>query len=269
MAALVSRIAEKSIESIHRFWNAGIEFVYPSICPLCRAETNAISRSAGLGPELCQVCKDLITSNVDNACFRCGARVGPYLDASVDCPQCRNNRFAFDCVIRMGVYENRLRDACIQAKNRGAESLTAALANLLWEQKSEALQQAQIDLVLPIPQHWTHRIRKPHNPPATLARVLAHRLQVDFSTHILSKIRNTPDQSSLSSQHRRENLRRAFRVRGASVLAGLSVLLLDDILTTGTTANEASKALRKASAQHVTVAVVAVVPKEILKTSGT
>ena len=166
---LVSKVAKQSIAGMHRFWRAGIEFVYPTNCPLCRAEMRAITASSVLGPVFCQSCKEQLTPDNGNVCFRCGARVGPYLDASVDCSQCRNQRLKYDNVIRMGLYEDRLRDACIQAKNRGAEPLTAALANLFWERQDEAFRQTQFDLVLPIPQHWTHRIRKPHNPPATLA----------------------------------------------------------------------------------------------------
>jgi predicted amidophosphoribosyltransferase len=67
----------------------------------------------------------------------------------------------------------------------------------------------------------------------------------------------TPAQSGLSPRERRANLRGAFQVRSGAELSGKCILLVDDILTTGTTAHEASKALRRADAERVVVAVVA------------
>jgi ComF family protein len=160
-------------------------------------------------------------------------------------------------VIRLGVYEDSLRWACLRAKEPNGQILTAAAANLLWERQRNAFEQAQIDAVVPIPHHWTRRIRQSHSPSLTLAQVLARRLQVDFGAPILFKVRKTPLQSHLTATKRRANLRDAFGVRGASVISGRSVLLADDVLTTGTTANEAAKVLRKAGAERVVVAVLA------------
>ena len=240
---------------------AGLKFVYPETCPLCDVE---LARQDGFDtshPFLCSACRQAVTPDVGNTCLRCGSPVGPYVDTSNGCSNCASNRFSFESVIKLGLYEDRLREACIRGKSPGSEPLMAAVANLLWEQERNAFHQAGVDLVLPVPRYWMQRITRPHNPAATLARVLARRLKVDFSTHILCKTRKTPDQSSLSSQQRRMNLRNAFRVRGTSRLAGLTILLVDDILTTGTTANESSKALRRAGAKRVVVAVAAVVPK--------
>lgn len=78
---------------------------------------------------------------------------------------------------------------------------------------------------------------------------------------MLRKIKWTPDQSELIASHRKLNLKDAFSVRSRrQSLAGKTVLLVDDILTTGTTANECSRALLHAGAAKVIVAVIAVVP---------
>jgi ComF family protein len=185
--------------------------------------------------------------------------MGPHLDNSDGCAQCRKRSLPFEQVVQLGDYEDELRRACINAKGRNQQPLAAALANLLWRRERSKLEKANIDLVVPVPQFWMQRIWRPHNSAATLAMVLARCLKVDFSSHILSKTRWTPDQSSLSAPQRRANLRRAFRTRRAR-LAGRRVMLVDDILTTGTTATEAAKALRRAGAANVVVAVAATVP---------
>ncbi|MEX1096485.1 MAG: phosphoribosyltransferase family protein, partial [Planctomycetales bacterium] len=110
--------------------------------------------------------------------------------------------------------------------------------------------------VVPVPHHWTDRLRGRPNAAETVALVLARRLRVEFAGSILCKTRRTPAQASLTPAQRRTNLRRAFRARGR-IPAGITVLLVDDILTTGTTAHEAARHLRSAGAERVLVAVLA------------
>jgi len=82
-------------------------------------------------------------------------------------------------------------------------------------------------------------------------------LNIPCATHILQKRRWTAAQSGLTPAERRANLKNVFRLLDPQVVAGRSVLLADDVLTTGTTANEASRALRAAGARRVVVAVIA------------
>lgn len=141
-----------------------------------------------------------------------------------------------------------------------AEPLATSLGEWFWACRGEKLSRLGIDLVIPIPQHWSKRLVVAHNQAETLADVLARRLRVPSDRHILGKARRTPDQSSLSASRRRTNLRDSFRVRESGRLGGVHVLLVDDVLTTGTTAHRATQALKKAGAGRVTVAVLAVVP---------
>ena len=192
-----------------------------------------------------------------NSCSRCGAPVGPYLDTTNGCIHCRRDRFHFEQVICLGAYDGRLRSACQRAKENFGRPLATALAGFLWEHQRATLEQAGVDLVAAVPHHWTRRVWSNHNTSETLAEALAHRLKVGFDSNILAKVRSTPSQVSLPSYRRRSNLRRAFRVRGKPALADLTILLVDDVLTTGTTANEVSRALRQSGAERVVVAVLA------------
>ena len=244
-------------------WRSLVDFVYQLRCPLCSNELPGIQSEVEWrsqpGPEFCAACLDQLSCQVDH-CSRCGTRMGPHLDNSEGCAQCRDRSLPFEKVVQLGDYEDQLRRACINAKGRNQQPLAAALANLLWRRERLTFEQARIDLVVPVPQFWMQRIWRPHNSAATLALVLARCLKVEFSSHILSKTRWTPDQSSLTASQRRANLRRAFRTRRATRLAGRRVMLVDDILTTGTTAMEAARALRRAGAANVVVGVVATVP---------
>jgi ComF family protein len=157
----------------------------------------------------------------------------------------------------LGAYDDALKTACLRANKSDGQPLAAAIAGLLWERQQHALETAELDLVVAVPRHWTRRLWTEPNAAETLAETLARRLQVEFGRHILAKVRRTPPQSKLRPYRRRSNLRRAFRVRQPDAVKGATVLLVDDILTTGTTANEISRALRKSGAHRVIVAVPA------------
>lgn len=254
MSPLPVSFVQKSLQRTRSFLRVGIDFVYPPFCPLCGSRADC-TESDQSGPNFCDDCRAALVTEYGDACLRCGAPVGPNLQTSNGCYSCRNDRFVFETVYQLGVYEEKLREACLRAKSSFSEPLAAALTQLLWEWIATDLDQAGIDLIVPIPEHWTRRINRNHNPPETLGRVLARRLHVGFDAHILAKVRRTPSQTSLTPTKRRGNLRDAFRVRRNSLLQGKTVLLVDDVLTTGTTANQAAKALRKSGADRVIVVV--------------
>ena len=247
---------------VREFARSAAEFFYPACCPLCsRVLADRPGAVGGWPCPLCDSCQQAVLPRRQEMCFRCGLPVGPYVDTSDGCPACRRRSFSFQRVVRLGLYEDELRAACIRSKEPGGEALAAALARLLWETRRNDLEAIQADLIVPVPHHWLKRLFRPHNSAETIARVLARCLKVPYGGHILAKVRWTPDQSSLPSQRRRMNLRGAFRVGRSSRVAGKTVLLVDDILTTGTTADQCARALRQAQARRVVVAVVAVVPK--------
>lgn len=212
---------------------------------------------AELSTRLCAGYRDAAAPVIENSCRRCAALVGPHLVTSAGCVHCRRDRFAFEGVIRLGVYDGLLGSACLRTKHPRGRPLAAVLAGLLWERDRAVFEAADIDVVVPVPQHWSGRFLRGHNAAETIGEVLASRLKVDFFRHILSKVRRTPAQTSLPPSRRRSNLRGAFRVRGRSPLAGETVLLTDNILTTGTTANEVARMLWRGGAERVIVAVAA------------
>jgi predicted amidophosphoribosyltransferase len=249
-------VGRKVLSDGSSLWRAGLDFVYPPACALCAAPLHAVSDGV-VDRRLCPGCRTELTPAILNRCARCSAPVGPYLDTSQGCVHCRSDRFAFQRVVSLGVYEGALRTACLMAKAHGGAPLATGLAELLWLQGEVDLRALGADVVVPVPHHWTSRIRHGHFPPVTIGRALARRLKARWHAHILAKVRRTSSQVSLPVTDRRNNLRGAFRVVGGSRLNGMTVLLVDDVLTTGTTAHRAATELNKAGASRVLVAVVA------------
>jgi ComF family protein len=235
---------------------AAADFMYPPSCPLCGAETGCpAARAAQAG--FCSRCwRELLVSR-GPACLRCGASIGPNLDPQRPCSMCRDERFAFARVFRVGVYDALLRQACLRGKERHAEPLPAALGETLWNCESANLRPAEIDLIVPIPHHWTQRFTRTHNPAETIGEVLSRRLRVPHAPSILKKVRRTLPQAKLAPSVRRTNLRNALAVPRGISLAGATVLVTDDVMTTGATAHEAARVLMAAGAERVLVAVVA------------
>lgn len=134
--------------------------------------------------------------------------------------------------------------------------LASALAGLLWDSRRETISRWEVDVVVPVPPFWAARLVQRSNAATVAAETLARRLKLPCRTDLLAKRRWTPAQASLSPTDRRRNLRDAFAAR-TSGLSGKRVLLVDDVLTTGTTAQRCARTLREAGATAVAVAVLA------------
>lgn len=238
---------------VHTLLRDALDFLYPPACSLCR---RTLSDTDSDPHSLCPVCRTNVAPPLPYRCDRCSAPVGPHLNTSNGCIHCRNDRFAFERVVSLGVYDGPLRNAVLAVKRPSGDVLASALAELLAVRERAFFRQFDPEVIVPVPHHWTDRLLSRHLPPVTLAARLARVLKAPHSSHILSKVRRTPPQSGLTPTERHQNLRGAFRLIGRPRLDGLRVLLVDDVLTTGTTAHRAAALLRKAGAT-VNVAVLA------------
>ena len=151
----------------------------------------------------------------------------------------------------------KTRTAMLQTKRMGGQPLAAALGQLLLTYRRERISQIAADVVVPIPMHWTRRLQRGTNCPDTFAESLANGLGIKAAIHLLKRRRKTVRQTDLPQGSRSSNVREVFRVSFGRKVQGVRVLLVDDILTTGSTCNEAAKALLSAGAAEVAVAIVA------------
>jgi ComF family protein len=230
------------------------DLVFPKACLICEvAETDLGQFRHGL----CIDCHRAVTTDLCPLCPRCGLTVGPHTDVADGCISCRGISLGFESVIRLGPYENRLREAVIRMKSGFGATLAEMMGRVFWETACDRLRSTKTEVVVPIPLHWRREWNRGHNQAAALAEELAKGLGIAFSPGHLRRVRYTPQQVQPSAAARRENIRGAFRVRRGANVARKRILLVDDVMTTGSTAGEAARMLKQAGADVVIVAVLA------------
>ncbi len=234
-----------------RAFRGFLDLIYPPVCNLCG---EALAEEAD---DLCDPCRRGLLSDFHSTCPRCAATVGPHSALTDRCLQCRDESFPFAAAVRLGPYAERWRDAVLRLKHGSGEGLAEALGRLWVRQAATSLKRLQAEVVVPVPLHWWRRFRRGYNQSEALARTLGRELGLPCRPRWLRRIRHTPLQTLQSPTARRENVRGAFRARRRPELAGRTILLVDDVMTTGSTCREAARALKSAGAGQVVVAVVA------------
>ena len=207
------------------------------------------------GP-VCAICLPRLTVDPFPTCPRCSSTVGPHLSLDEGCPECMAQAFGFDGAFRMAPYEGLLRETILRVKSGTGEDL-AEVIGVIWARRmAERLVLLQPNIVIPVPLHWTRRWQRGFNQSEVFARCLAKELAIACRPRALRRLRATPKQTEQSSgTARRDNVKHAFQARAGLDLTGQTVLLVDDVLTSGATASEAARALRgqKPKAVHVVV----------------
>jgi len=228
-----------------------VDLLFPPVCRFCR-----LPLPEGMG-DFCAACRAGLTEDASSTCLRCGSSLGPHAASEGGCSRCRKDRYRFDGVIRLGRYRDVLREAVLRSKRAADELLAHGLGLLLGERVRQVLGPVPADAVVPVPLHWLRRWRRGYNQAQALAEGVASTLGIPCLSGALRRIRHTPAQTRQTPQERRKNLRGAFRIAAWRRLRGRTILLIDDVLTTGATAHEAARALKVAGAQQVVVAVAA------------
>lgn len=225
--------------------------LYPNTCWGCSQDL------ADNQNGFCHPCRTALTTDPHPTCPRCSSSVGPYANLQDGCNQCRQVSFGFDRVLRLGPYEGLLREVILRLKNWHGEGLAEVIGKL-WAGHAEArLRAEKPDVVIPVPLHWRKHWQRGYNQSQALARVLAAHLRLPCRPRWLRRVRFTAQQTAQTPSARRDNVRGAFRARQGLTLEGKTVLLVDDVLTTGSTASEAARALRSARPARIIVAVLA------------
>jgi ComF family protein len=233
---------ERAQQAALRLVDPLLAVVFPCSCPGC----GALLAHPGQGP-LCDACWAALPRHRRAAC-RCGL---PLLPGAAQCGRCRRGRQPFAAGASLGPYEGSLRVLLHQLKYAGRRRAAVRLARLLLEDEPVRLLLETSDVLVPVPLHPRRLRERGFNQSALIARALAQRSGRPCCAEALVRRRDTTPQAGLRAAERRRNVRDAFAVRRRGAIAGRVVTLVDDVLTTGATAQACARALIEAGAAEV------------------
>jgi ComF family protein len=230
-----------------------LDVLFPPLCIGCR-------EPLGAGHGFCAICWSGIAFLDGPMCDCCGIPFGVDLGADSRCAACLTRPPAFDRARAILAYDETSRGPILALKHADRLELVPGFAH--WLERTGRALLAETDLIVPVPLHPWRLWRRRYNQAAELARALARRTVKPVAVLALERSRSTKSQGAMASaRSRRRNVLRAFRVPEPALVAGRNILIVDDVLTTGATAEACARALKRAGAAKVQVLALARVVK--------
>jgi ComF family protein len=240
------------MSALHKseLFQAAVSLLYPATCTIC-------GKSVRAGEYLCNNCKAKIIRIVPPFCETCSEPFEGSITNIFTCANCAHRTIYFDAavaayrgrgIVRQIIHEFKYAHQ-IHLRHLVACWLRAALDD-------ERLRDCHFNIIVPVPLHPARQRERGFNQASLLAELLSAQTAIR-SKPVLERIRYTTTQTALDRSERMENLHNAFRLRKNADVRGLRVLLIDDVLTTGSTLNECARVLKRAGAISVHAATAA------------
>lgn len=175
------------------------------------------------------------------------------------CARCREKAFSFHCARAVGVYEGTLKKLIHAYKFRKKRALGEYLSKIMIENLGDKFEQIDFDTIIPVPLHKQRLRTREFDQSFLLAMKIGKHLNIPVLSDSLIRYRSTKPQLELKVKERLKNVKGAFRVREGEKIKGKSILLIDDVFTTGATINECSKILKKEGASRVDAFVLSMI----------
>ncbi len=229
-----------------------INLFYPLKCQICKTK---------LYPEniwhICRNCMHKIRINLPPHCKRCGRTISFNLSNKQICNECNNSEFYFDRAWVVCEYKDVIKECIHLFKYNKKIRLLNLLSKLMHNFIESFINIDKIDIITAVPVHKSKLRAREFNQSQLIAESIAKRFNKPIIKENLNKIKSTPAQVQLNRNKRLSNLKDAFKVKDISTYKNKTVLLIDDVLTTGSTINECAKVLKEAQANKVYALVLA------------
>ena len=228
--------------------------LYPPACLLCE-------RPSPAARTVCRRCERALPATLAPACRRCGVELRGAFDARMDCTACREAPRAFELARAPWRYAGPTQLAIRRFKYHYRWRLGRWLADGMAQTARDSLPLEDVSAVVPVPLHGLKRWLNGGNPAEDLARPIARSLGKPCLPRALARTRWTATQTRLSWHERSRNVREAFTAFPGDV-SNRTILLVDDVLTSGATASACALALKRSGARAVYVLTAARTPLE-------
>lgn len=231
-----------------------VDALFPEkhICFLCGAYLPYINKC-----HLCQECYHKLMWNKGHICIKCGKALFDYdKDCCFDCEnEVRFFKKATAPLLYKGLAKKGIRDYKFNGKSYYYKMWGEILYLHLRKEESHMLN--QIDYIVSVPLTYSKKVKRGFNQTELLAQYISKKVDIPYIRGALRKVKNTNSQNKLNRLERSRNLKDAFEARDSGYYHNKRVLLIDDIFTTGSTVDEASRMLLDAGALEIYVATIA------------
>ena len=231
--------------------NTLMDILFPRACAGCGTEVGHESLY------MCWNCLARLSVIHSPFCSICGNPVEGAVEDNFVCSSCVRKRPFFDIARSAAHYTGILQNLVQDFKYHNAIWLSRDFAELMIACAKAHLSEANIDAVTSVPLYHAKERERSYNQAFLLAREVTKYFHKPLVKNILCRIRPTQSQTHLTFSEREANVKNVFAVKKANLVKGSSILLIDDVMTTGATVNECSRVLKKAGAEKVSVLTLA------------
>ncbi len=235
-----------------------LSLIFPDQCICCGSVLGYCKSQLCICPDCA---KKITFSDEVNTCRLCGRQM-PGEEMPL-CPTCQSHRHNFNRAVSCASYKDDIREAVLRFKFGNCTDYARTFAAMMVRRIRPLCKTYAFDLVVCAPLSKISMLERGYNQAALLAKPVAKALELPYCEKAFVKTKETPKQSTLNYSQRMKNVKDVFALAtDTSCFAGKTVLLIDDVLTTGATADALAKLLKKAGAKFVVVATLACTEKD-------
>ncbi len=229
--------------------------LFPKTCVVCK---NKLKGGISVDNFVCLACWGKISKNAPPFCHSCGRHIGKSNSTKNICPKCIRQPLHFDRAFSPCNYDGPVKELIHAFKYSGKDYLGKTLSNIMSQFILEYnLPINYTDYIIPIPLHSSKLREREFNQAQILSNHIGKTFNKPVLSNALMRFRATKAQVQLDTEDRMQNVANSFSLRRDSDIRGKDILLVDDVLTTGATASEASKTLKDAGARIIFVLTLA------------
>lgn len=230
------------------FFGVLLDLFYPRRCPVCDKAVKPF------GSLICEECESKMKYIRAPYCQKCGKELKD--TRAVFCHDCANREHAYDSGMALFDYLS-VSDSIYRFKYRGRQEYAAYYGERMARVLGKRILALHPDALVPVPIHEEKKRQRGYNQAEAVARELGGILDIPVETKLIKRVRKTKPMKDLSVQERQNNLKRAFKICKNDVKLN-TIIIIDDIYTTGSTVDAMARELRHAGIKHIYFAALAI-----------
>lgn len=235
------------VKVLRNIWEKMVDILYPRRCLVCDEILEAAEED--IHPR----CEKYVMRIQGPTCMHCGRPV--VMETAEYCFDCtRKKKYGFECTFDQGksllLYQGAVKKTMYRFKYSNKREYAVSFAAIAVEQVGEWIEQCQIEAIIPVPMFRKKQSRRGYNQAEVFAKCLSGQGGIPVEKGLVIRVKDTTPMKELNDIERKNNLKNAFQMK-KNIVKYRRVLLVDDIYTTGSTADEVSRVLKEAGVEKV------------------